>query len=138
VPPLRERPDDLRGLATMLQTRIATRMQRAIGGYTDAAFSCLLQYAWPGNIRELENAIERASALTTGLLIDVDDLPDTLRTCPTFVAASPGVRPLYDVEREYILAVLQRNGGNKAQTAEQLRINATTLFRKLRRYAKAR
>jgi transcriptional regulator with PAS, ATPase and Fis domain len=137
VPPLRERPDDLRGLAAMLQTRIATRMQRAIGGYTDAALNRLLQYAWPGNIRELENVIERACALTTGLLIDVDDLPDTLRTCPSFVAASAAVRPLHDVEREYILAVLQRNGGNKAQTAEQLRINATTLFRKLKRYAKA-
>jgi transcriptional regulator with PAS, ATPase and Fis domain len=137
VPPLRERPDDLRGLAAMLQTRIATRMHRAIGGYTDAALNCLLQYAWPGNIRELENAIERACALATGLLIDVDDLPNTLRTCPSVVAASQGVRPLYDVEREYILDVLQRNGGNKVHTAEQLRINTTTLFRKLKRYAKA-
>ena len=137
VPPLRERPDDLRGLATVLQTKIATRMQRAIGGYTDAALNCLLQYPWPGNVRELENAIERACALATGLLIDVDDLPDTLRTCHSVVAASPGVRPLYDVEREYILSVLQRNGGNKLHTAEQLRINTTTLFRKLKRYAKA-
>lgn len=137
VPPLRERPDDLRGLAAMLQTRIATRMHRAIGGYTDAALNCLLQYAWPGNVRELENAIERACALATGLLIDVDDLPNTLRTCPSFVGASPAVRPLYDVEREYILSVLQRNGGNKLHTAEQLRINTTTLFRKLKRYAKA-
>ena len=137
VPPLRERPDDLRGLAAMLQTKIATRMQRAIGGYTDAALSCLLRYAWPGNIRELENAIERACALATGLLIDVDDLPNTLRTCHPVIGASPVVRPLYDVEREYILDVLQRNCGNKVHTAEQLRINATTLFRKLKRYAKA-
>jgi two-component system response regulator HydG len=137
VPPLRERPDDLRGLASMLQTKIAKRMQRAIGGYTDAALNCLLQYAWPGNVRELENAIERACALATGLLIDVDDLPNTLRTCPSVVGASPDVRPLYDVEREYILDVLQRNGGNKVHTAEQLRINTTTLFRKLKRYAKA-
>jgi two-component system response regulator HydG len=137
VPPLRERPDDLRGLAAMLQTRIATRMHRAIGGYTDAALNCLLQYAWPCNVRELENAIERACALATGLLIDVDDLPNTLRTCPSFVGASPEVRPLHDVEREYILSVLQRNGGNKLHTAEQLRINTTTLFRKLKRYAKA-
>lgn len=137
VPPLRERPDDIRGLAAMLQTRIATRMHRTISGYTEAALNRLLQYAWPGNIRELENVIERACALATGLLIDVDDLPNTLRTCPSVVAASPGVRPLHDVEREYILTVLQRNGGNKAQTAEQLRINTTTLFRKLKRYAKA-
>jgi two-component system response regulator HydG len=137
VPPLRERPDDLRGLAAMLQTRIATRMRRAISGYTDAALNCLLLYAWPGNVRELENVIERACALATGLLIDVDDLPNALRTCSSVVAGSPGVRPLCDVEREYILSVLQRNGGNKLHTAEQLRINTTTLFRKLKRYAKA-
>jgi two-component system response regulator HydG len=137
VPPLRERPDDLRGLAALLQTKIAKRMQRAISGYTDAALNRLLQYAWPGNIRELENVIERACALATGLLIDVADLPDALQTRPAFVAASPGVRPLHDVERDYILSVLHRNGGNKAQTAEQLRINTTTLFRKLKRYAKA-
>jgi transcriptional regulator with PAS, ATPase and Fis domain len=137
VPPLRERPDDLRGLAALLQTRIATRMRRAISGYTDAALNCLLLYAWPGNIRELENVIERACALATGLLIDVDDLPTTVRTCSSVVAGSPGVRPLCDVEREYILSVLQRNGGNKLHTAEQLRINTTTLFRKLKRYAKA-
>ncbi len=80
VPLLRERPDDLRGLSATLQMRIATRMQCAIDGYTDAALNCLLQYAWPGNIRELENVIERACALTTGRLIDVDDLPDTLPT----------------------------------------------------------
>ena len=83
------------------------------------------------------NAIERACALATGLLIDVDDLPNTLRTCHPVVGASPGVRPLYDVEREYILDVLQRDGGNKVHTAEQLQINTTTLFRKLKRYAKA-
>jgi DNA-binding NtrC family response regulator len=94
----------------------------------------ILEYTWPGNIRELENAIESACALATGLVIDVDDLPDELRSRPALATAGPGIRPLRDVEREYILAALQHNGGNRRQTAEQLRIATATLFRKLREY----
>lgn len=137
VPPLRERPDDLRGLAAMLQTRIAARMRRTISGFTEAALECLLQYGWPGNIRELENAIERACALATGVLIDVGDLPNELRPYPALAIAGSAIRPLFEVEREYILAALQRNHGNKTRTAEQLRIAEATLFRKLKRYTAA-
>lgn len=137
VPPLRERPDDLRGLAAMLQTRIATRMRRTIGGFTEAALACLLQYGWPGNIRELENTIERACALATGALIDVDDLPNELHPCARLATLGPAIRPLFEVEREYILSALQLNHGNKTRTAEQLRIAEATLFRKLKRYTAA-
>jgi two-component system response regulator HydG len=136
IPPLRERLDDLRGLAEALLTRIARRMEQAISGFTAAALERILNYPWPGNIRELENAIESACALATAALIDVDDLPAALRSRLGF-ANSSAVRPLCDVEREYILAVLQRNGGNRTQTAEQLRIAAATLFRKLKQYAAA-
>jgi two-component system, NtrC family, response regulator HydG len=136
IPPLRERLDDLRGLADAFLTRIALRMQQAISGFTTAALERILNYPWPGNIRELENAIESACALATGALIDVDDLPAALGSRLAF-ATSPSVRPLRDVERDYILSVLQRNGGNRTQTAEQLRIAAATLFRKLKQYAAA-
>jgi DNA-binding NtrC family response regulator len=80
IPPLREQLDDLRGLAEALLTRIACRMQQAISGFTASALERILNYAWPGNIRELENAIESACALATGALIDVDDLPAALHT----------------------------------------------------------
>ena len=63
-----------------------------------------------GNIRELEHAVESACALATGVLIDVDDLPDEGRGSPVLAALSLGVRPLRDVEREYMLAALPRNG----------------------------
>jgi two-component system, NtrC family, response regulator HydG len=111
-------------------------MEQAISGFTAAALERILNYPWPGNIRELENAIESACALATAALIDVDDLPAALHTRLAF-ANSPPLRPLCDIEREYILAVLQRNGGNRTQTAEQLRIAAATLFRKLKQYAAA-
>src|SRR5690349_2738682 len=85
-----------------------------------AALERIFEYSWPGNIRELENVVERACALATGPLIDVCDLPDELRSRRSAVIASTGIRPLCDVERQYILEALRRNGGNKTHTAEQL------------------
>jgi two-component system response regulator HydG len=134
IPPLRERLDDLRGLAEAFLERLTARMGRAIDGFSGTALERILEYQWPGNIRELENAIESACALATGLLIDIEDLPEELHRRPAFASASAVTRPLRDVEREYILAALQRNGGNKAQTAEQLCIATATLFRKLKEY----
>ena len=136
VPPLRERPEDLRGLAQMLLVRICSQMGRPITSYTANALEQLLRYPWPGNVRELENAVERACALATGDVIDVDDLPDEVRHHQTLVITSEQVRPLRDVEREYILAVLERNAGSKTVTAQQLKIGLATLRRKLKSYKK--
>lgn len=137
IPPLRERPDDLRGLSGLLLTRVALRFRSAIAGYTEAALEHLMNYPWPGNIRELENAIERACTFARGALIDVGDLPNELRPDPMPVNTPSSIRPLRDIEREYIMAALHSNRGNRRQTAEQLRITAATLFRKLKTYRTA-
>jgi len=81
--------------------------------------------------------IERACALAAGALIDVDDLPVELNQSHALAFASPKIRPLREMEREYILAALQRNGGNRTRTAEQLRIDAKSLRRKLKGYVAA-
>lgn len=136
IPPLRQRPEDVEGLARALLSRIAHRMGAAITGYTAAALMHIQRYDWPGNVRELENVIERACALAVGSLIDVDDLPRELRVCAAPVQSrTADIRPLPDLEREHILATLRRNGGNKTETARQLKIGRATLFRKLRNYA---
>jgi two-component system response regulator HydG len=134
VPPLRERPEDLRGLAQSLLARVTVRLRRPITGYTVNAFDRMLRYPWPGNVRELENAVERACALATAELIDVDDLPDEVRHHHSLVMTSEHVRPLRDIERDYILATLERNHGSRTLTAEQLRIGLATLRRKLNSY----
>jgi two-component system response regulator HydG len=134
VPPLRERPDDVRGLAQAHLARVAAHMRRPLTGYTANAIDRMLRYPWPGNVRELENAVERACALATGELIDVDDLPDEIRHHHALVITSEHVRPLGDIEREYILAALERNHGSRTLTAEQLRIGLATLRRKLKSY----
>jgi DNA-binding NtrC family response regulator len=95
----------------------------------------LLRYEWPGNVRELENAMERAVALASGNRIDVEDLPEEIRKAfPTPVATSGRVRPLAEIERDYILAALELNDGNQTHTAQQLQIGSATLYRKLKSY----
>ena len=139
IPPLRERPDDLRALAEILLRRAASqRMQRPLVGYTIGCMDRMLRYTWPGNVRELENVVERACALADGPLVDLDDLPVEIQQVHSLALEAPPVRRLGDVEREYILAAVERNLGNKARTAQQLGIGVATLFRKLRRYGSAR
>jgi DNA-binding NtrC family response regulator len=123
-------------LARSLLARAARQLACPVTGFTPHALDILVRYPWPGNVRELENAIERACALAIGPLIDVDDLPDHIRGTSRSVVSTNHVRSLEEVQREYILGVLAQNHGNKAKTAEQLRIAPATLFRRLRQYGR--
>ena len=135
VPPLRSRRDDILPLARVLLADAALRMKRKITGIAPATAAQLLRYQWPGNVRELENAMERAVALARGSRVELEDLPEEIREVfPTPVAARGAVRPLQDIEKDYIIAALQLNGGNQTHTAEQLRIGSATLYRKLKSY----
>ena len=131
IPPLRERLDEVLGLARDLLVETAARLGRPMAGYTPAATERLLEYPWPGNIRELQHAIERACAVATGPLIDVEDLPEAVRG-QRLVLAGERRRPLVDRERAYIRAVLDRVGGNRQRAAEELGISLSTLKRRLR------
>jgi DNA-binding NtrC family response regulator len=139
VPPLRDRKDDILPLARRLLTDARDRMRVRVRGLTPRAADQLLRYDWPGNVRELQNAIERAVALAADTHVDVDDLPEEVRSAPPAGWSPSGeVRSLAEVEREHVLAVLAANDGNRARTAEQLRIGVATLYRKLREYQPAR
>ena len=136
VPALRERREDILPLARILLAGSALWMKRKMTGLTPGATDQLLRYAWPGNVRELENTMERAVALAPGTRVEVDDLPEEIRLArPLASVASDGtVRPLEDIEKEYILSALALNGGNQTRTAEQLQIGSATLYRKLKSY----
>jgi DNA-binding NtrC family response regulator len=135
VPPLRDRREDILPLARVLLAEAALRMGREISGLAPRAADQLLRHEWPGNVRELENAMERAVALARGTRVDLDDLPEEIREAfPRPVVGGGKVQPLSEVEKEYILAVLELNGGNQTRTAEQLRIGTATLYRKLKKY----
>jgi len=135
VPPLRERRDDILPLARVLLASSALWMKRKVSGLAPAAADQLLRYAWPGNVRELENTMERAIALALGSRVELEDLPEEIRqAAPKVMDLDGAVRPLEQIEKEYILAALALNNGNQTHAARQLKIGAATLYRKLKSY----
>lgn len=135
MPPLRHRREDIPPLARYFLQRYAERNRKAVQGFTPQAMDLLIHYAWPGNIRELENAVERAVVLLTGEYISERELPLAITGTP--VADAPhgddSIQPLVEVEKEAILAALERTGGNKTEAARRLGITRKTLLAKLSR-----
>ncbi|HEX6740050.1 MAG TPA: sigma-54 dependent transcriptional regulator, partial [Vicinamibacteria bacterium] len=136
IPPLRERREDILPLARGFVAEVAARTRAKVGGLTPRAADQLQRWGWPGNVRELQNVIERAVVLAQGSRVDLEDLPDEVRTAVPGRGGPGKRRTLADVEREYILSVLQAAGGNKARAAGQLGIGTATLFRKLKQYGR--
>ncbi len=144
LPPLRERQDDIPLLADHFATRFAEQMGKPITGISKAAMARLKQYAWPGNIRELENAIERAVALERTPMILPDSLPEQIRDQAADVASAASNTDAFPdagfdleqhvqhIEREYIAEALRRAGGVKVKAAELLGMS----FRSFRYYTK--
>ena len=128
LPPLRERREDILPLALMFAERLGKPDVRI----RPAAAALLERYAWPGNVRELGNAVEHAVILARGGEVDVEHLPEELIAGDAPLARAARLRPLADVEREHVLAVLDACGGNQVEAARVLGIGRNTLWRKLR------
>jgi two-component system response regulator HydG len=139
VPPLRERGNDTLLLAQYFLERAAKRAKRELTGLVPEAAARILSYPFPGNVRELENAIERAVALARYDRVTVDDLPKKIRESSAVSAVTsssdPNELPTMEiVERRYIQRVLDATNGNKTQAAKILGLDRRTLYRKLQRY----
>jgi DNA-binding NtrC family response regulator len=136
LPPLRERKSDIPALVRCFLDRYAPEHDVRI---TPSAMTCLLQYDWPGNVRDLENCVERAVALRNDDTIDVSDLPPGLRGAQPFVP-SLGAEPAFhttdleEIERVTIQRVFEQVNGDKALAGRLLGISRATLYRKLKRY----
>jgi DNA-binding NtrC family response regulator len=137
LPPLKERREDVPLLVHHFIEKYNAETGKHVQGFTPSALGVLQGYAWPGNIRELRNTVERAMILVDGEIIGEEHLPPDIQgTRPEAATLRvPLGIPIEKVEKEYILASLQRNGGNKARTAETLGISEKTLYNKLNRYA---
>jgi NtrC-family two-component system response regulator AlgB len=132
MPPLRERIDDIQGLAFSMLEQIARTTNRPRLSLSRDAIQELLDYQWPGNIRELRNALERAATLARTDVITIEDLPDRIGHDLSPLAKGNGTR-LREREREYILRVLA-DSPSLDKAAATLGINVTTLWRKRKRY----
>ncbi|HEY8493186.1 MAG TPA: sigma 54-interacting transcriptional regulator, partial [Myxococcota bacterium] len=134
VPPLRERREDVPLLAQHFLRRFARKMGKPVEGFTDEALERLMAYSWPGNVRQLENAIESAVALCRGRLIAWSDLPVRLREPRAPEPAPERLQSLATLERTHILRTLEQVGWNRKRAAEILEISTTTLWRRLKEF----
>jgi transcriptional regulator with PAS, ATPase and Fis domain len=143
LPPLRERREDLPLLVAHFIAKIGGTLGKDVRGFTPQALAALERYRWPGNIRELENVVERAMVLGSGDLIDVDALPDTLRepsgqgTVELDLPAD-GIdleEELTRIEQRYIQMALERTGGVQTRAAELLRVSFRQFRYKLRKHS---
>jgi DNA-binding NtrC family response regulator len=143
LPPLRARGADVLLLAQHYLEHFAAQSQKDVRSLDSEAAERLSAYAWPGNVRELANCLERAVALTRSESIGAADLPEKIRnyrTSHVLVAATDPSElvPLEEVEKRYILRVLEAVGGNKTLAAQVLGLDRKTLYRKLDRYGTER
>ncbi len=146
MPPLRARKADVPFLVEHFLQRFGADAGKPAKSVDRAAMDALVHYPWPGNVRQLENVIERAVVLGAGEVISVADLPATLQTAATNVAprdddlvpAEVHLQPLRKAleapERRILERALQHHGGNREATARALEINRSTLFNKLRKF----
>jgi len=140
LPPLRARGEDILPLAEHFLARSAAQAGKTLRGFSEDAKKVMLAYTFPGNVRELENMVERAVALAEGELIGPDDLPPVTRQRKSQDRLSTAVAQgltLDQLEREYIERVLDAEGGNKTRAALRLGLDRKTLYRKLEEYAAA-
>jgi two-component system, NtrC family, response regulator AtoC len=144
LPPLRDRREDIPLLVQHFLQKFCGEVQRPSMTVSQAALRCLMTYGWPGNVRQLENAMERAVALSGGRgQVEAADLPPDIQRASDEEAVIPGFALpdegldfeayIARIEREVIRRALERTGGNKAAAAQVLHMKRTTLVEKLKR-----
>jgi DNA-binding NtrC family response regulator len=136
IPPLSRRKEDIPLLAHHFLQKCAARMGKEVTDIAAEAMDLLKVYDFPGNVRELENIIERGVAISSGRSIEPGHLPDDLRELAirTFRKKEGHLPSLEEQERDYIRWVLQEAGGNQTLAAQILGIDRVSLWRKLKRY----
>lgn len=136
VPPLRERRDDIGALIAHFTEQFNLRFSRS-QRFGPAALEVLLRYRWPGNVRELIHVVQQSIVLTDGDVIEPGDLPAAVTLAATeSMPASGEIASLREMQRRYVLSVMESVGGNRAQAARLLKISERTLYRLLGRYAR--
>jgi transcriptional regulator with PAS, ATPase and Fis domain len=132
LPPLRERREDVVPLATAFLKRYGSQAGREITGFTPEAAEGLKAFDWPGNVRQLQNEIQRAVLMCEGSAVDTRDL--SITNVPSEKESSPDLTLMEAMERNAILQMLTETGGNKLETAKRLGIGRQTLYNKIKIY----
>jgi DNA-binding NtrC family response regulator len=136
IPPLRERPEDILPLARFIIQRLSKKLKLPKLALDASIVNYLLTYPWPGNIRELENALERSTVVSEDQRLKPEDLQNNIRAAfeQQSISSSASGKTLKEVERNYILKILKETDGNRTKASEILGIGNTTLWRKLKQW----
>jgi len=136
LPGLKDRKEDIADIAQSFLEIYSTRMNKTISGFDSEVFKFFYEYSWPGNIRELENIVERMTVLAKDNLLTIDLIPSTLieHNEKNFKPEEETVEQARDkAERECIIKALKNNSWNKTKTALDLNIDKATLWRKMKK-----
>jgi PAS domain S-box-containing protein len=134
LPALAERRDDIPLLTRHFIEKFNRTMDRTITGVSDEVMEILMQYSFPGNIRELENIIEHAFVMCRNEVIHLHHIPPELQKFKAPSHSSPPQTPLHDLERQAIIEALDQHNGNKVEAAKSLHLHRTSLWRKMKKY----
>jgi transcriptional regulator with PAS, ATPase and Fis domain len=136
VPPVRERTEDIPLLCDFFLEKFRQRYQKNVKSLAPSVYHLLIRNRWAGNVRELENAIERAVLVTKGSEISVADLPESIREESSSAAefVIPPHRTLAEIEKMAILQTLQRTNWNKQEAAQILGLYRPTLYSKMKKH----
>jgi transcriptional regulator with PAS, ATPase and Fis domain len=133
LPPLRERPEDIMPLANSFLKRFAAQADRVITGFSADATERLRRFDWPGNVRQLQNEIQRAVLMSEGTIVEVGDL--SVISASAISQSESDLSLMEAMERNTILQMLKETNGNKLETAKRLGIGRQTLYNKIKAYA---
>ncbi len=134
LPALKDRREDVPLLIDHFVSKFNRLQQKDVAGVSDSALACLMNYDYPGNVRELENIIEHGFVLCRGSLIELEHLPGHIRTQASPLVSGAHPMTLESMERRLIIDALRRHGGSRKKAAAQLGIHPSTLFRKAKAY----
>jgi len=137
LPPLRERMDDIPLLVNHFIKSFNKKFNKSIRQFSSSSFDLILDYNWPGNIRELENAIEHCFVLCNGEVIQVECLPKRIREFneqASVLGYSSRQKGFKETEKELIISVLEKNNHNRPKAAKELNIDPSTLWRKMKKH----
>jgi DNA-binding NtrC family response regulator len=134
LPPLRERREDIMPLANAFLKRFSAQANRVIKGFTSSGIERLTNFDWPGNVRQLQNEVQRAVLLSEGEEVDATDLSITSVRTGGEGGSDTNFTLLEGVERNAIVQMLKETGGNKLETAKRLGIGRQTLYNKIKAY----
>jgi two-component system response regulator AtoC len=140
IPPLRERPKDIALLSNHFLNKFAKDYRKGELQFTDNAVRKIMSYSWPGNIRELQNIVQRSVLMTTNDFVDDKDIPiDVNSTVKNrdWISALPIGTLLHDLETHFILETLKSHNGNRTHAAKTLGISLRTLRNKINEYTAA-